>query len=213
MVSPGCCCLGASSSLGGSTADGPSWLPFGLDSENAYLGLDTALISLQAEPPGKLKQQRGHIGSRPHPVSLAAPSCQRPPPNAYTRDRKDGGLHRHSQAQDPHDHEGGPGDLAWRRSAPVLRVGNGVNDGVVDGRGLGDDGWHRVHVGRQDMRVPRTEKLFPPARGPSPETPQPIHPLRDLPLGQALPVAEPSLAQTVTATSAPWDRLQYQGEF
>lgn len=45
----------------------------------------------------------------------------------------------------------GPGVRAWRRAAPVLGVGDGINDGVVDGRSLGDDGWHRVHVGRQDM--------------------------------------------------------------
>lgn len=45
----------------------------------------------------------------------------------------------------------GLGTWPWRKSAPVLGVGDGINDGVVDGRGLGDDGWHRVHVGRQDM--------------------------------------------------------------
>lgn len=52
----------------------------------------------------------------------------------------------------------GPGAGSWRRAAPVLGVGDGIDDGVVDGRGLGDDSRHCVHVGRQDMGVPRTEK-------------------------------------------------------
>lgn len=52
----------------------------------------------------------------------------------------------------------------WKRDAPVFGVGDGINDGVVDGRSLGDDGWHRVHVGRQDMRVPRTETLWFPCQ-------------------------------------------------
>lgn len=37
---------------------------------------------------------------------------------------------------------------------PVLGVCDGVDDGVVDGRGLGDDGGHRVHVGSQHVCVP-----------------------------------------------------------
>ena len=37
---------------------------------------------------------------------------------------------------------------------PVLWVRDGVDDGVVDGRGLGDDGGHRVHVGSQHVGVP-----------------------------------------------------------
>lgn len=37
---------------------------------------------------------------------------------------------------------------------PVLWVGDGVDDGVVDGRGLGDDGGDGVHVGSQHVCVP-----------------------------------------------------------
>lgn len=37
---------------------------------------------------------------------------------------------------------------------PVFRVCDGIDDGVVDGRGFGDDGGHRVHVGSQHVRVP-----------------------------------------------------------
>lgn len=45
---------------------------------------------------------------------------------------------------------------------PVFRVRDGVDDGVVDGRGFGDDGGHRVHVGSQHVGVPAagtTEKV------------------------------------------------------
>lgn len=37
---------------------------------------------------------------------------------------------------------------------PVFWVCDGVDDGVVDGRGLGDDGGDRVHVGCQHVCVP-----------------------------------------------------------
>lgn len=37
---------------------------------------------------------------------------------------------------------------------PVLGVGDGVYDGVVDGRRLGDHGRNRVHVRRQHVGVP-----------------------------------------------------------
>lgn len=37
---------------------------------------------------------------------------------------------------------------------PVFGVCDGVDDGVVDGRGFGDDSGHRVHVGRQHVGVP-----------------------------------------------------------
>lgn len=37
---------------------------------------------------------------------------------------------------------------------PVLRMRDGVYDGVVDGRGLGDDGGDGVHVGRQQVGIP-----------------------------------------------------------
>lgn len=39
-------------------------------------------------------------------------------------------------------------------TVPVLRMRNSVYDGVVDGRGLGDDGRDGVHVGRQQVCVP-----------------------------------------------------------
>jgi hypothetical protein len=35
---------------------------------------------------------------------------------------------------------GGPGGL--EEATPVFGVGDGINDGVVDGRSLGDDSWH-----------------------------------------------------------------------
>lgn len=37
---------------------------------------------------------------------------------------------------------------------PVLGVRDGVYDGVVDGRRLGDHGRNRVHVRRQHVGVP-----------------------------------------------------------
>lgn len=37
---------------------------------------------------------------------------------------------------------------------PVLGMRDGVYDGVVDGRRLGDDGGDGVHVGRQQVGVP-----------------------------------------------------------
>lgn len=37
---------------------------------------------------------------------------------------------------------------------PVLGVRDGVYDGVVDGRRLGDHGRNRVHVGRQQVGIP-----------------------------------------------------------
>lgn len=51
----------------------------------------------------------------------------------------------------------GPGGLEG--ATPVLGVSDGIDDGIVDGRSLGDDSWHRARVGRQDVRVPRTEKV------------------------------------------------------
>lgn len=35
---------------------------------------------------------------------------------------------------------GGLGDLGG--ATPVLGMSDGVDDGIVDGRSLGDDGWH-----------------------------------------------------------------------
>lgn len=43
---------------------------------------------------------------------------------------------------------------------PVLWVRDGVDDGVVDGRGLGDDGGDRVHVGRQHVCVPVNQNTW-----------------------------------------------------
>lgn len=47
-------------------------------------------------------------------------------------------------------------------ATPVLGVSDGIDDRIVDGGGLGNDGWHRAHVGRQDVRVPGTEKVCGP---------------------------------------------------
>lgn len=53
---------------------------------------------------------------------------------------------------------GGLGSL--EEATPVLGVSDGIDDGIVDGRSLGDDSWHGAHVGRQVVRIPRTEKVW-----------------------------------------------------
>lgn len=42
---------------------------------------------------------------------------------------------------------------------PVLWVRDGIDDGVMDGRGLGDDSRNRIHVGSQHVCIPAAERI------------------------------------------------------
>lgn len=51
----------------------------------------------------------------------------------------------------------GDGAARWR-TLPVLWMRDGVDDGIVDGRGLGNDGGDRVHVRSQHVCIPAAKK-------------------------------------------------------
>lgn len=107
-----------------------------------WLGLDTAqeaVISLHIAL-WETEIGEGHTSSRPHPVLLPAPGSSWPHPVYIQEIRQMTGaccicMPRPSMPI-------GRAPEAWRRATPVLGVYDGINDGVVDGRGLGDDSWH-----------------------------------------------------------------------
>lgn len=51
----------------------------------------------------------------------------------------------------------GDGAARWR-TLPVLWMRDGVDDGIVDGRSLGNDGGDRVHVRSQHVCIPAAKK-------------------------------------------------------
>lgn len=132
--------------LWGTTAEWPCWLAWIIHPGR------TGPSCHPNRPPGNGSSRGGHARSRPRPESRL---CAQ---------RETGRM-----ASAPCTPSGPP-----RQGAPVLGVRDGVNDGVVDGGGLGDDGWHGVHVGRQDVCVPRTEVLWSPAGWPSPTLCSPL---------------------------------------
>ena len=132
--------------LWGTTAERPSWLAWIIHPGR------TGPSCHPNRPPGNGSSRGGHARSRPRPESWL---------RAQRETRR--------MASAPCTPSGPP-----PRGTPVLGVRDGVNDGVVDGGGLGDDGWHGVHVGRQDVRIPRMEALWSPAGWPSPTLCSPL---------------------------------------